>query len=73
MERLLQANKRRRSFFNGNNDQFSLRASIKSIIYQLKSGRQNTANISPFEAHFGRKPNTPLNNKFTVPDSKKNY
>ena len=40
--------------------QFNLKASINSIFYQLRICRQKTINISPFEAHFGRKPNTPL-------------
>ena len=32
--------------------------------------RQKTINISPFEAHFGRKANTPLSNITTKPDPK---
>ena len=37
-----------------------MKASINSIIYQLRIRRQKTINISPFEAHFGRKANTRL-------------
>ena len=48
--------------------QFTLKASINSIIYQLRICRQKTINISPFEAHFGRKANTPLSNISTKPD-----
>ena len=32
--------------------------------------RQKTINISPFEAHFGRKANTPLSSITTEPDPK---
>ena len=45
-------------------------ASINSIIYQLRICRQKTINISPFEANFGRKANTPLNNVTTKLDPK---
>ena len=51
-------------------NQFNVKASIKSIIYQLRICRQNTNNISPFEAHFGGKANTPLSNITTKPDPK---
>ena len=46
----------------------NLKASINSIIYQLRICRQKTINISPVEAHFGRKANTPLSNISTEPD-----
>ena len=49
-------------------NRFYLKASINSIIYQLRICRQKTINISPFEAHFGRKANTPLSNISTEPD-----
>ena len=48
--------------------QFNLKASKNSIIYQLRICRQKTINISSFEAHFGRKPNTPLSNISTELD-----
>ena len=51
-------------------NQFNVKASINSIIYQLQICRQTTINISPFEAHFGRKANTPLINVTTKPDPK---
>ena len=47
-----------------------MKASINSIIYQLRICRQKNIGISPFEAHFGRKANTPLSNITTNPDSK---
>ena len=49
-------------------NQFNLKASINSIIYQLRICRQKTINISPFEAHFGTKADTPLSNISTKPD-----
>ena len=45
-----------------------MKASINSIIYQLRICRQKTVNISPFEAHFGRKANTSLSNVSIEPD-----
>ena len=49
-------------------NQFNVKTSINSIIYQLRICRQKTFNRSLFEAHFGRKANTPLNNITTKPD-----
>ena len=51
-------------------NQFNMKTSINSIIYQLRICRQKTVKISPFEAHFGRKANTPIINITTKPDSK---
>ena len=45
-----------------------MKATINSSIYQLRICRQKTINISPFEAHFGSKANTPLSNISTEPD-----
>ena len=49
-------------------NQFSVKSLINSIIYQLRICRQKTINVSPFEAHFGRKANTPISNISTKPD-----
>ena len=49
-------------------NRFNLKASTNYIIYQLRICRQKTITISPFEAHFGRKANTPLSNNSTEPD-----
>ena len=49
-------------------NQFNVKASINLIIYQLRICRQKTNNVSPFEAHFGRKANTSLSNISTRPD-----
>ena len=51
-------------------NQFNVKASINSISYQLRICRQKTNNISPLEARFGRKANTPLSNITTKPDQK---
>ena len=45
-----------------------MKASINSIIYQLRICRQNTINVSPFEAQFCRKANTPLSKISTKTD-----
>ena len=51
------------------NKTFTIKEAIKSIIYQLRICKQKTTNVTPFQAHFGRKPNTPLSNKRTIPKS----
>ena len=69
VERLIQTIKNRLACIKtAAQNQFKLKASINSIIYQLRICRQKTINISPFEAHFGRKANPPLSNISTEPD-----
>ena len=69
VERLIQTIKDRLACIKtAARNQFNMKASINSIIYQLRICRQKTINISPFEAHFGRKANTPLSNITTKPD-----
>ena len=71
VERLIQTIKNRQACIKtAAQNQFNVKASINSIIYQLRICRQKTINISPFEAHFGRKANTPLSNITTTPDPK---
>ena len=71
VERLIQTIKNRLACIKtAAQNQFNMKASINSIIYQLRIGRQKTIRISPFEAHFGRKAKTPLSNITTNPDSK---
>ena len=48
---------------------FSIKAALKSIIYQLCICKHKTTKFSPFESHFGRKANTPLSNISTQPKS----
>ena len=51
------------------NKTFTIKEAIKSITYQLRICKQKTTNVTPFQAHFGRKPNTPLSNISTIPKS----
>ena len=48
---------------------FTIKAALKSIIYQLRICKHKTTKLSPFESHFGRKANTPLSNISTQPKS----
>ena len=69
VERLIQTIKNRLACFKtAARNQFNVKTSINSIIYQLRVCRQKSVNVSPFEAHFGRKANTPLSNISTKPD-----
>ena len=49
------------------NNTFTIKEAIKSIVYQLRICKQKTTNVTTFQAHFGRKPNTPLSNISTIP------
>ena len=51
------------------NNTFTIKEAIKSIVYQLRICKQKTTDVTPFQAHFGRKPNIPLSNISTVPKS----
>ena len=46
---------------------FHVRHAIKIINHQLRICKQKLTKISPFEANFGRKPNTPLSVFATKP------
>ena len=70
VERLIQTIKNRLACIKAAaRKQFNLKASINSINYQLRICPQKTINISPFEAHVGRKLNTPLSNFSAESDS----
>ena len=47
---------------------FHVKHALKIIIHQLRICKQRITKISPFEAHFGRKPNTPLSVIATKPN-----
>ena len=47
---------------------FHVKQALKIIIHQLRICKQRTTKTSPFEAHFGRKPNTPLSVIATKPN-----
>ena len=69
VERLIQTiNNRLACIKTAARNLYNLKLSINSIIYQLRICRQKTINLSPFEAHFGRKASTPLCNISTEPD-----
>ena len=51
------------------NNTFPIKEAIKSIVIQLRICKQKPTIVAPFQAHFGRKPNTPLRNNSTVPKS----
>ena len=48
---------------------FTIKEAIKSVFYQLRIYKQKTTNVTSFQAHFGRKPNTPLSDRITLPMS----
>ena len=63
VERLIQTIKSRLACIKeekSTKNAFHVKYTIKIIIHQLRIGKQKTTKISPFAAHFGRKPNTPL-------------
>ena len=47
----------------------TIKAALKSIIYQLRICKHKTTKLSPFDSHFGRNTNTPLSNISTKPHS----
>ena len=47
----------------------SLKVAFISAKYQLRIFNQMKISICPFDAHFGRKPNVPLDTICTVPKS----
>ena len=51
------------------NSKFTIKESIMSILYQLRICKQKTTNVTPLQAHFGRKTNIPLSNLSTIPKS----
>ena len=52
------------------NKKCDLENSFKAIIQRLRISKQKTINITPFEAHFGRKCNTPISNITTKANGK---
>ena len=70
VERLIQTIKRRLSCMKLDirNNALTIKEAIKSIVYQFRICKQKTTNVTPFQAHFGRKPNTPLSNISTIPN-----
>ena len=52
------------------NKKFNFENSLKAIIQRLRISKQKTINTTPFEAHFGRKCNTPISIITTKSNSK---
>ena len=72
VERLIDTIKQRLACIKEANKElnsFTIKAALKSIIYQLRICKHKTTKLSPFESHFGRKANTPLSNISTQPKS----
>ena len=70
VERLIQTIKNRFACIEEeklSNIAFHVKHALKIIIHQLRICKQKTTKISPFEAHFGRKSNTPLSVISTIP------
>ena len=44
------------------NKKFNLELSLKAITQRLRISKQKTIDITPFEAHLGRKCKTPISN-----------
>ena len=71
VERIIQTIKRQLSCMKLQlNKKFKLENSLKAIIQRLRISKQKTINTTPFEAHFGRKCNTPISNITTKSNSK---
>ena len=71
VERIIQTIKRQLSCMKSQfNKKFDLENSLKAIIKRLGISKQKTINTTPFEAHFGRKCNTPISNINTKSNSK---
>ena len=63
VERLIQTIKNRLACIKeekSSTNAFHVKHALKIIIHQLRICKQKTTKISPFEAHLGRKPYTPL-------------
>ena len=52
------------------NETFYLQHAIHAIILKLRTSKQKATNITPFEAHFDRKCNTPASKIATKSYSK---
>ena len=71
VKRLIQTIKRQLSCMKTQlNKKFNLEHSLYAIIQRLRISKQKTIEITPFEAHFHRKCNTPIYNITTEPNNK---
>ena len=69
VERLIRTLKTRLSIMkiNKNNTPYKLASDVAELIKTLRITPHATTKNTPFEAHYGRKPNTPLTNICTTP------
>ena len=69
VERLIRTLKTRLSIMkiDKNNTPYKLASDVAELIKTLRITPHATTKITPFEAHYGRKPNTPLTNICTTP------
>ena len=70
VERLISTIKQRLACIKEANKElnsFTIKAALKSILYQLRICKHKTTKFSPFKSHFGRKANTPHSNISTKP------
>ena len=69
VERLIRTLKTRLSIMkiDKNNTPYKLASDVAELIKTLRITPHATTKITPFEAHYGRKPNTPLSNICTTP------
>ena len=52
------------------NKNYNLEQSLHAIIQRLRISKEKTIDITPIEAHFGRKCKTPISNITTKPNNK---
>ena len=73
VERLIRTLKSRLSVMKKDNRNvpYKLASDVAELIKTLRITPNATTKITPFEAQFGRKPNTPLSNMATSPKSSK--
>ena len=69
VERIIQTIKRQLSCMKSQLKKFDIENSLKAIMQRLRISTQKTINITSFEAHFGRKCNTPISNITTKSNS----
>ena len=69
VERLIQTVKRRLGCIklNPNQRPFNIKNALRNISFELRNCRKKYSKLSPFEAYYGRKPNTTLTNITTKP------
>ena len=67
VKRMIQTMKRRLAVMkiDKTNTPYQLASAVAEIIKTLRIKPHSVTEISPFEAHMGRKPNTPLSNVAT--------